>query len=125
MNEERFEELDDTQRAAAHALRSILRGSERVDPLTASRLASARARAVAESTPARSGHHRWLWASGGLTAAAVAVAAILLQFGALQRFRGEPVESPQAEAIEVLTDDMDSDFYEDLDLYRFIEDDRA
>jgi hypothetical protein len=29
--------------------------------------------------------------------------------------------APQAEALDVLTDDVDADLYEDLDLYRWLE----
>ncbi len=123
MSDERFDELDDAMRATALSLRSTLRASERVDARTASRLASARAEAVAQSGTA--GAPRWMWASGGLTAAAVVAAVLLLQFGTLQRWRPDRAENAAADAIEVLTDDVDSDFYEDLDLYRFIEDDRA
>jgi hypothetical protein len=123
VSDERFDELDDAMRATALSLRSRLRASERVDAATASRLASARAQAVAQSGPASA--PRWVWASGGLTAAAVVAAVLLLQFGTLQRWRTDRGDGTAAEAIEVLTDDVDSDFYEDLDLYRFIEDDRA
>jgi hypothetical protein len=123
VSDDRLDDLDEAQRAAALSLRSALRESERVDAVTASKLAAARARAVAEAVPVAP--RRWLWASGGLTAAAVVAALLLLQPGALQRWRGEPAEAATADAIEVLTDDLDADFYQDLDLYRFIEDDRA
>ena len=119
MSDDRLEELDETQRALALKLRATLRESERLDPVTSSRLA--RARAVAESTsPSRPG---LLWASGGLTAAAIVAALLLLQFGGLQRWRADPAEASVADAIEVLTDDMDADFYEDLDLYRWLAED--
>jgi len=124
VNDDRLEDLDEAQRTAALKLRSILRESERVDAVTSARLASARARAVAASGTASP--QRWLWASGGVTAAAVLAALLLLQSGGLQRWRADPAEVTAADAIEVLTDDLDADFYEDLDMYRWLaEDGRA
>jgi cytochrome c-type biogenesis protein CcmH/NrfG len=124
VTDERLNDLDDAHRAAALKLREVLRASEHVDPLTASRLARARARAVAESGSGSS--PRWIWASGGLTAAAVVAAVLLMQFGGWQRWRADPAGTNVADAIEVLTHDVDADFYEDLDMYRWLaEDGRA
>lgn len=122
MSDERLDDLDEAHRAAALKLRAVLRESERVDAVTASKLASARARAVDAAAPASS-PPRWLWASGGLTAAAVVAALLVLQFGGSQRWRADPAEASAVEAIEVLTDDVDADFYEDLDMYRWLADD--
>ena len=120
MSDDRLEELDEAQRELALKLRGTLRDSENVDVVTSSRLARARARALAESAPPP--RPTWIWASGGLTAAAI-VAALLLQSGGLQRWRAEPAEASAADAIEVLTDEMDADFYEDLELYRWLAED--
>jgi hypothetical protein len=124
LNDDRLDELDEAHRVAALKLRAALRRSEHVDAATSSRLASARALAVAASGPRAP--TRWLWASGGLTAAAAVAALLLVQFGALQRWRSDPAEVNAADAMEVLTDDVDADFYEDLDMYRWLaEDGRA
>jgi hypothetical protein len=48
---------------------------------------------------------------------------LLLQFGGLQRWQGDGVEANPADALEVLTDDLDADFYEDLELYRWLAED--
>jgi hypothetical protein len=120
VSDDPLDDLTETERARALKLRELLRGSERLDALTASRLAAARARAVDAS--AGPSPRRWLWASGGLTAAVVA-ALLVLQSGAMQRSRTDPADASAAEAIEVLTDDVDADLYEDLDMYRWLADD--
>ena len=120
MSDDRFEELDDSQRALARKLRTTLRESEQVDAVTSTRLARARAYALAEGTSPRP---TWIWATGGLTAAAIVAALLLIQFSGLQRWRADPAEASAADAIEVLTDEMDADFYEDLELYRWLAED--
>ncbi len=118
MNDDRLDELDEAQRALALKLRTSLRDSERVDSVTAAKLAQARVPWQQSGPRSRS---TWVWASGGLTAAAI-VAALLVQLGGA-RWSTDPVETNVADTIEVLTDDMDAEFYEDLDLYRWLADD--
>jgi hypothetical protein len=122
VKDERLDELEERDRALALRLRSVLRDSETPDSVTAARLAAARARAIDRPRPAVP---RWLWAPGGLAAAAV-VAALLVQLGFPGR-QGDPRELAAAEALEVLTDEVDADFYEDLELYQWLaqEDARA
>jgi ornithine cyclodeaminase/alanine dehydrogenase-like protein (mu-crystallin family) len=123
VSDHRFDELDDAQRALALKLRASLRDSERVDATTAAKLAQARAFAVSQATPSRS---PLLWASGGLTAALLVAAVLLLQTGGLAPWRAETQDSSVADAFDVLTDDVDAELYEDLDLYRWLaEDSRA
>jgi len=124
VTDDRLDELDEAQRTLARKLRASLRDSEHVDAATAGRLARARQNAIASSGSAT--RPTWIWASGGFTAAAIVAALLLLQSGGLQHWRADPAEANVADAIEVLTDDMDADFYEDLDLYRWLaEDGRA
>ena len=101
--------------AFADALRDRLLASEALDYVTASRLAAARKRALAPvATP-----WRWWLASGGSLAAAALVA--LLMFGAPKhQALHEPVEISSADAFDLMTDEEDADFYEDLDLYRWL-----
>lgn len=124
MNDDRFDELDDAQRALALKLRASLRDSERLDAATAAKLAQARALAVSQATSSRS--RPLLWASGGLTAALLVAAVLLLQPGGLSPWRAETQDSSVADAFDVLTDDVDAELYEDLELYRWLaEDGRA
>ena len=100
--------------AFADALRDRLRESEVLDCVTASRLAAARKRALAPA-PAS---WRWWFASGGSLAAALVA---LLMFGEPRhQAAGEPVEISSADALDLMTDEEDADFYEDLDLYRWL-----
>ena len=113
-----FDELPDADQQLARSLQASLRASEELDFVTASRLRAVRARALSGMRrPARG----WLYASGGLTAAAV-VAAILVLHSPhpAAPLSGESPAGAQAEALDVLTDDVDADFYEDLELYRWL-----
>jgi hypothetical protein len=122
VSDDRLDGMDEAQRDLALKLRTVLRESERVDAPTAARLAQARARAV-DAGGVRA-PRRWLWASGGLTAAAIIAALLVLEPGGLHRSRGQPAgEVTAVEALDVLTDDLDADFYEDLDMYRWLADD--
>jgi hypothetical protein len=123
VKDERLDELGEGERALALRLRAMLRESETTDVGTAARLAAARARALDAPRPTVP---RWLWAPGGLTAAAI-LAALVVQSGLPGRQPGDARELAAAEALEVLTDEVDADFYEDLDLYRWLaeEDGRA
>jgi len=120
VSDDPLEDLDDAQRAAALRWRETLRASETLDAPTAGRLAQARARALGGNRT----RSPWVWATGGLTAAAiVAVLALLLQLGGPARWQGERVDAGTAEALDVLTDDLDPDFYQDLELYRWLAED--
>ena len=116
-----FKELPEADQQLAQSLQAGLRASEELDYVTASRLRAARARAVAAARrPARGG----LYASGGLTAAAIVAAVLLLQAPHLSQVAAPPFPESgagtQADALDVLTDEVDADFYEDLDLYRWL-----
>jgi len=114
-----FDDLPEPDRELARSLQSSLRADEALDFVTASRLRAARARALDTARPAQRG---WWYASGGLTAAAVIAAVIVLRVP--QPTLPHPSDAgstAQADAIEVLTDDVDADFYEDLELYRWLD----
>jgi hypothetical protein len=114
-----FDELPDAERQLAQSLRASLRADEDLDFVTASRLRAARARALAAPRPAPRG---WLYASGGLTAAAIVAAVIVLRMPLpTLPHAAETGTTAQADAIEILTDDEDADFYEDLELYRWLD----
>ena len=123
MSDERFEEMDERQRALARRLRKTLRDSEEApDPIASARLAQARARAVAATTRTRPR----LWVFGGGLTAAVLLVALLVLSPPLQQITPETSETAALEAMDVLTDDLDNDFYEDLEMYRWLaQDNRA
>ncbi len=116
MNGDRLDELDEEQRALALQLRTTLRNGEHVDAATAARLAQARSDAVANSRPGPS-RSPWWWATG--TAAALALVGVLV----LKPAPPASTEPSAVDALEVMTDELDADFYEDLDLYRWLEQD--
>jgi hypothetical protein len=108
-----FEELTPEEARLAGQLRQQLRSGDELDDATRSRLAAARARALEAAAPRRSGP--LLAAAGSLAAAGVLAVLIFMP----QRENGEV----QAyDAIEVATDEFEPEFYEDLDLYRWIDD---
>jgi hypothetical protein len=114
-----FDELPDAERLLAQSLRTSLRADEELDFVTASRLRAARARALATPRHAPRG---WLYASSGLAAAAIVAAVIVLRMpGPALPHAVEAGATAQADAIEILTDDVDADFYEDLELYRWLD----
>ncbi|MEY4760924.1 MAG: hypothetical protein RLZZ200_780 [Pseudomonadota bacterium] len=119
----RFDELPEQTRQLAGSLQAGLRQQEtRLDRQTVAALREARAHALsAAHRPAiRPG---WLYASGGLaTAAAVALVLVLQPSGPVAGLSTEnSVRAAGTEAIDVLTDDVDADFYEDLELYRWLD----
>jgi hypothetical protein len=118
-----FDELSPRERDLARALHAGLRGREgEPDLVVGARLRAARARAVEAGAQPRRG--TWLYASGGLVAAAAVAVLLVLR-------PPQPANSPtpaggtartvSADAIDILTDDLDAEFYEDLDLYRWLE----
>ena len=114
-----FDELPEADRVLAQSLHATLQSGEDLDFVTRSRLRAARARALAAAAPRPRG---WLYASGGLTAAAIVAAVIVLRIPApVTPHATDTATTAQAEAIEILTDDEDADFYEDLELYRWLD----
>lgn len=99
-------------------LRRALRDSEQLDMVTRAKLRAARARAIdAARAPARP----WLWAVP-TAAMAVLVAALWMP--------GTPTTAPlpqvpgttvASEALDVLTDEQSPDFYQDLELYEWLD----
>ena len=84
--------------------------------------ACARARRSMPSRPRACrwrGRATWWWTSGGLTAAALAAATLLL-LSPSARTPGIRGEATSADALDVLTDEVDPELYEDLDLYRWL-----
>lgn len=105
-----FEELDERDRALARKLRAQLRASEELDYVTQAKLSAARARAVAAT-------HRptgW-WMAGGLTAAAVLAAVLVLR-------TPQAIAPSGTDTLELLTDDLEPEFYQDLDMYQWLAD---
>jgi hypothetical protein len=103
----------------AARLQARLRASEELDQVTQARLLAARNRAVAQAPGTGMARHTGWWvATGGLAAAAV-LAVLLVA-------RTPHVTVPAtADALELLTDDVDPEFYQDLDMYRWLADSGA
>jgi hypothetical protein len=106
-----FEELDERDRALARKLRAQLRASEDFDYVTQARLSAARARAVAASRrPAG-----WWFATGGLTAAAVLAVVLVLRVP-------QTAAPTTADSLELMTDELEPEFYQDLEMYQWLAD---
>ena len=108
-----FDELSADEARLASQVRQQLRAGEELDDASRSRLAAARARALDAVTPRRSG---WLPAATGSLAAAAVLAVLILMPPR------ENTEVQAYDAIEIVTDEFEPEFYEDLDLYRWIDD---
>jgi len=106
MNE--FEDLDPADRALAQKLQERLRATEDLDYVTRAKLSAARARAVS-ALPRRT---TWWMATGGLTAAAVLAVVLVL--------RMPQATTTTADALELMTDELEPEFYQDLDLYQWL-----
>lgn len=123
-----FDELPECERELARTLRARLRGQATdLDAATTGRLRAARARAI--EAAGGQGAASWRYATGGALVTAAVAGALLLQQPS-QAPRSSPGstsgrETPAAsfDAMDILTDDIDSEFYEDLDLYRWLEHD--
>lgn len=105
----------------ARRLREALRQSEaEIDPVTAIRLRAARARALEAAKPQRSG---WLWAVPAATAATALLVATLWLPGTPGPAPAVPVapESVAMEALDVLADEQGPEFYQNLELYEWLE----
>lgn len=107
-----FEELEERDRELARKLRAQLRASEKLDFVTQSKLSAARARAVAAAS---SGQIGWWMATGGLTAAAVLTVLLVVR-------APQSVAPSTADTLELMTDDVEPEFYQDLDLYQWLAD---
>lgn len=108
-----FEELTPDEARLAAELRQQLRAGDELDEASRSRLAAARAYALDAAAPRRGGP---LFAAAGSLAAAVVLAVLIFM---------PQADSPEVQAydaIEVVTDEFEPEFYEDLDLYRWIDD---
>jgi hypothetical protein len=105
----------------ARRLREALRQSEaEVDPMTAIRLRAARARAMDAAKPQRSA---WLWAVPAATAATAVLVATLWLPGSPTPGPAAPAatESVALEALDVLADEQGPEFYQNLELYEWLE----
>ncbi|TXH05692.1 MAG: hypothetical protein E6R07_02460 [Nevskiaceae bacterium] len=111
MNQQEGPDQDDF----AQSLRKLLRSSESVDRRTARRLAQARARAIVAAQPASTFH--WLVPAG---AVAAAIAMVLSLRHAVPTSQPAP-ELQAADALDLLTDDKDPQFYRDLEFYKWLE----
>jgi len=103
-------------------LRGLLRDSENLDMVTAARLRAARARALdVAQKPARP----WVWA---VPAAAMAVLVAALWMPAVQD-PGAPVPAAgptvASEALDVLVDEQSPEFYQELEMYEWLEQQEA
>lgn len=112
--QDRYEELSPQQRELALRLRQALRESESLDYVTASKLAAARARAL---QPARSG---WNWAAGSGAVAAMLAVAILAPWRTPAPPAAVITDTAQLEALDALGDEMEPEFYEDLEFYQWL-----
>lgn len=119
--------LDPAQRAFAQQLGAALRDSEAPDYVRSARLAAARARALeAAARPAALG---WLGSSGGRLGLAGAAASLMLallvatQPSPFSRPEAVPPAPPtaQVDALELLLDEHGPEFYEDLELYEWLD----
>lgn len=103
-------------------LRGLLRDSENLDMVTAAKLRAARARALdATQKPARP----WVWA---VPAAAMAVLVAALWMPAVQNPAVPvPVAGPTvaSEALDVLVDEQSPEFYQELEMYEWLEQQEA
>jgi len=109
-----FEDLDERDRALAKKLRAQLLANEDLDFVTRAKLSAARARAVAESRrPAG-----WWFATGGLTAAALLAVTLVLRVP-------QPAAPTIADSLELMTDELEPEFYQDLDMYQWLADSEA
>ena len=108
----------------AESLRDLLRQSEaRVDFVTASRLAAARARALAAPRAGLRWQRPWLWLAPGALAAGLAMWMVLPHMQPMPLSAPLPQESTQQSiAMDVLTNDEAIAVYQDLDFYQWLQD---
>lgn len=101
----------------AQDLRRTLRDSENLDLVTAAKLRAARARALDAAQPQRK---PWLWALPA-AAAAVLVAALWLPGAPPPAATPAGGSAGASEVLDVLVDEQGPEFYQDLDLYEWLE----
>lgn len=108
------QEWSKEDREFADAVAQALRASERLDAAVGARLAAARARAL--DAAGRPRPPPWAWTLSG------AVAASLLVFALLpwRESATAPADIATVEALDVLTDEMDPEFYQNLELYQWM-----
>lgn len=111
------EDLTADERALAESAGKALRASENsIDAVTLMRLRAARARAVEAAMP-RALPQRLGWAVPAALAAGVLAVVIAPRLD----FAPTAVNVAEAEALDVLTDEMGPEFYENMDLYLWLE----
>lgn len=110
-------DLDDTQRQLARTLRSQLLASEGVDPTINARLALLRQRALA--APPRAGR-AWLTGLDGLAVAALLLVLVIVVPPQFPPFAAAPVSATSAEPVEVLAEEPEPEFYQDLELLQWL-----
>jgi hypothetical protein len=111
-------DLDVTQQPLARALRSQLRAAETVDAATSARLALLRQQAL--SAPLRLGK-AWLSGIDGLAITAVLVVLAIVLPQQLPSFpSGLSHDSNNLETVEVLTEEPEPEFYQDLDMLQWL-----
>ena len=111
-------DLDVTQQPLARALRSQLRAAETVDAATSARLALLRQQAL--STPRRLGK-AWLSGIDGLAITTLLVMLGLVLPQQLPQFSsGQAGDSNNLETVEVLAEEPEPEFYQDLDMLQWL-----
>lgn len=101
---------------AQSAARALRESEDSIDAVTLMRLRAARARAVEAAAP-RALPQRWGWALPAAVAAGVLAVVIAPRLD----FAPSAVNVAEAEALDVLTDEMGPEFYENMDLYLWLE----
>jgi hypothetical protein len=108
-------DLDPGDRSFAESARRALRESEHLDAVSAARLAAGRRRALARAFGRNAAP--WRWAAGFALAATVLLAVIL------PRLQPQaPYDPADTDTLEIVTDELGPDFYEDLDFYQALDD---
>jgi hypothetical protein len=111
-------DLPVTQQQLARALRNQLRATETVDPATSARLALLRQQAL--STPRRL-NKSWLSGIDGLAITALLVVLAIVLPQQLPRFSsGQASDSINLETVEVLSEEPEPEFYQDLDMLQWL-----
>jgi len=111
-------DLDLEQQQLARALRNELRAAEAVDAATSARLSLLRQQAL--SSPRRLGK-AWLSGIDGLAITAVLVVLGIVLPQQLPQFSsGQASDSTNSETVEVLTEEPEPEFYQDLDMLQWL-----
>ena len=110
-------DLNDTQRQLARTLRTQLRASEAVDPTISARLALLRQQALA--APGRTGR-AWLTGIDGLAVAALLLVLVIVLPPQFPSMSTTPASDNSIESVEVLTEDMEPEFYQDLEMLQWL-----